>query len=165
MSIFLSSVAGYFLGLYYTFSLFHLATERYQKWVKVSILVGNFVLFLFAFLAFIVLNTPETISISEKQKMTLGIGNSIILISFYLSPFSTIAEVIKTKNSQTINLPFISCAFSASVSWTLYGFILEDKYIFIPNSVAVFCSFLQILCCFVYRRTELTKPKDDITNL
>ena len=165
MSIFLSSVAGYFFGLYYTFSLFHLANERNQKWVKVSILVGNFVLFLFAFLAFIVLNDSSVIGMSDKQNMALGIGNSIILISFYLSPFSTIAEVIKTKNSQTINLPFISCAFSASVSWTLYGLITDDLYVFIPQSVAVFCSFLQILCCFVYKRTELEKTKDDIEKL
>ena len=74
MSIFLSSVAGYFLGLYYTFSLFHLANERYQKWVKVSILVGNFVLFLFAFLAFIVFNDSGVIGMSDKQNMALDVG-------------------------------------------------------------------------------------------
>ena len=154
MFIFLSSISGYFLGLYYTFSLYDLALQQYRKWVKLSMLIGNFVLFLFAFLAFIVFNSSTNTGFNTKQQTTMGIGNSIMLISFYLSPFSTIYEVIKTKNSQTIFAPFVVCGFFSSSSWVIYGFILDDLFLIIPNSIACLCSFLQVICFIVLKKPE-----------
>ncbi|KAI8904726.1 sugar efflux transporter for intercellular exchange-domain-containing protein [Gorgonomyces haynaldii] len=87
----------------------------------------------------------------EAGKLYLGINCVIILLLFYASPLSTIKQVIKSKDSASIN-PWLGIAqLLCSFSWTVYGILLEDYFIVGPNFTGVVFSIMQLFLYVTYR--------------
>ncbi|XP_054852001.1 sugar transporter SWEET1 isoform X2 [Eublepharis macularius] len=63
----------------------------------------------------------------------LGLFCSLFTITMYLSPLADLAKIIRTRSTQCISFPLTVTTFLASASWTLYGLLLQDLYIAIPN--------------------------------
>ncbi|XP_077178314.1 sugar transporter SWEET1 isoform X1 [Paroedura picta] len=63
----------------------------------------------------------------------LGLFCSLFTITMYLSPLADLAKIVRTRSTQCISFPLTVTTFLASASWTLYGLLLQDLYIAIPN--------------------------------
>ncbi|ORX84847.1 hypothetical protein BCR32DRAFT_291099 [Anaeromyces robustus] len=85
-----------------------------------------------------------------KAKNTIGILNIVILFGVYVSPLATMYEVIKTRNSSSINFIMTIAMFINSILWTGYGFIINDFYIWFPNVVGIVSTIIQFVLLIVF---------------
>ncbi|KAM8920923.1 sugar transporter SWEET1 isoform 2-T2 [Pelodytes ibericus] len=77
----------------------------------------------------------------------LGLFCSVFTISMYLSPLADLALIIRTKSTQCLSFPLTVATFLTSTSWVLYGWMMGDLYIMIPNTPGIMTSILR-LCLF-----------------
>ncbi|XP_015274613.1 PREDICTED: LOW QUALITY PROTEIN: sugar transporter SWEET1 [Gekko japonicus] len=75
----------------------------------------------------------------------LGLFCSLFTITMYLSPLADLAKIIRTRSTQCISshFPLTVTTFLASASWTLYGLLLQDLYIAIPNIPGIVTSIIR----------------------
>ncbi|XP_060116656.1 sugar transporter SWEET1 [Heteronotia binoei] len=73
----------------------------------------------------------------------LGLFCSLFTISMYLSPLTDLAKIIQTRSTQCISFPLTVTTFLASTSWVLYGLLLQDLYIAIPNLPGIVTSIIR----------------------
>uniref|UniRef100_A0A914YTY4 Sugar transporter SWEET n=1 Tax=Panagrolaimus superbus TaxID=310955 RepID=A0A914YTY4_9BILA len=88
-------------------------------------------------------------SLEEKQNV-LGTICMVLNIATIGSPLADIGQVISTKSTES--LPFALCVANmvVSVQWLLYGFLINDFYIKMPNIVAVMISAVQLSLFIIY---------------
>uniref|UniRef100_A0A8B9SZ62 Sugar transporter SWEET1 n=1 Tax=Anas platyrhynchos TaxID=8839 RepID=A0A8B9SZ62_ANAPL len=85
-----------------------------------------------------------------KPDRTLIIVNSIgaalqslyILVYFYYSPAK--AKVIRSRSTRCLSFPLAVTTFLASSCWTLYGQLVKDNYITVPNVPGIVTSVVQL---------------------
>ncbi|XP_048338809.1 sugar transporter SWEET1 [Sphaerodactylus townsendi] len=73
----------------------------------------------------------------------LGLFCSLFTITMYLSPLADLAKIIRTRSTECISFPLTVTTFLASTSWTLYGLLLQDLYIAIPNVPGIVTSVIR----------------------
>ena len=73
-----------------------------------------------------------------------------ILLLLLQSPLTTIAEVIKTKSSSS--LEFLLCfAYLLNGSfWAVYGFVIQNYAVGVPNAIGAFFGLILSSLCFIY---------------
>ncbi|XP_063295085.1 sugar transporter SWEET1 [Pelobates fuscus] len=80
----------------------------------------------------------------------LGMFCSIFTITMYLSPMADLAHIIRTKSTKCLSFPLTVATFLASSSWVLYGWVLSDLYIMIPNLPGIATSILRFWLFWIY---------------
>ncbi|KAG4097547.1 hypothetical protein H8356DRAFT_1308824 [Neocallimastix lanati (nom. inval.)] len=88
----------------------------------------------------------------DAAKNSMGIIGIIILCGVYVSPLTTVFEVIKTKNSNSINFLTTVALTLNGAFWLTYGLFFNDFYIWFPNGLGVISALLQFLLFFIYPR-------------
>lgn len=58
-----------------------------------------------------------------------------ILLVFYSAPLSALAEVLRSRCSASLYLPFAAMNVVNGLLWTTYGLALGDSFIYGPNMV------------------------------
>jgi len=86
----------------------------------------------------------------EEKENVLGLICMILNVSSIGSPLLDVGQVIKTKSTES--LPFLLCAGNMGVSlqWLLYGVLMDDFYMKVPNSIAVLISAVQLSLFVIY---------------
>jgi solute carrier family 50 protein (sugar transporter) len=85
----------------------------------------------------------------EEAKKCLGIVCCVVTILFFAAPLASLLHVIKMKNSESLPFPIIFASFVVSMQWLIYGYILKDTFIQIPNFLGCILSAFQLsLFCF-----------------
>lgn len=79
----------------------------------------------------------------STRLIQLGLFCSIFTITMYLSPLVDLAKIMKTRSTQCLSFPLTVTTFLASTSWTLYGILLEDFYIAVPNMPGIATSLVR----------------------
>merc|ERR1719203_22926 len=93
-------------------------------------------------------------SLSHDSKVSIiGIINNLNLIIFFGAPLSTIKTVIYTKNSSSIHRWLMITSTLNAAFWGIYGLVLLDPYIVIPNVLGFIFGLIQMLltCCYPRR--------------
>jgi solute carrier family 50 protein (sugar transporter) len=101
---------------------------------------------------------------SVKQNIVGGIviGN---LLFFYGAPLSTIATVLKTRNSRSIHVPTMITNTANGAFWCAYGIAVQDYLIGGPNGVGAFLGGIQILLCVLFPHGDSGSDKgNDLAN-
>lgn len=78
----------------------------------------------------------------------IGIGVVVVL---YASPFETLRLVLRTKNASS--MPILMCI-AGTISnglWTIYGFLVSDMLVAVPNVVCVAFGLVQVVLYAFYR--------------
>jgi solute carrier family 50 protein (sugar transporter) len=86
-------------------------------------------------------------SVKENIVGATVIGN---LLFFYGAPLSTIATVLKTRNSRSIHVPTMVTNTANGAFWCAYGFAVQDYLIGGPNGVGAFLGGIQIVLCVLF---------------
>ncbi|KAI8621561.1 sugar efflux transporter for intercellular exchange-domain-containing protein [Chytriomyces sp. MP71] len=97
--------------------------------------------------------------ISHDTGLTvLGIVANLVLVAFYGSPLSTCAQVIKEKESSSLQFPLALATVVNGVLWVSYGFALSNYFIVVPNALGVAFAVFQMILIFTFPRRNITNP-------
>jgi len=90
---------------------------------------------------------------TEVKQQVIGLCVNINLIIFYGAPLSTIATVLRTKNSSSIHRRTLAMTLFNSFFWGSYGVGVMDMFIVVPNLCGLALGFIQMMLCCIFSRT------------
>lgn len=129
---------------YYTY---YCTREQKRNVVRKSV---PLVFIIIAFAVYVVFadvaGTPTT---PEVAATAAGKSCMILNIIMYLGPVAGLGGALKTKSTEYLPLSLGVTTVVNSIPWFLYGFVIEDPNIWLPNACGIFFGALQVLC-FVY---------------
>ena len=82
----------------------------------------------------------------------VGVLVNFNLIFFYAAPLQSILKVIRTRSSDSINVPTMLMSIVNTSFWLAYGFAQKDIYIMIPNGLGLLLGCAQGVVCLAYPR-------------
>ncbi|MEW5303774.1 MAG: hypothetical protein WDW36_006433 [Sanguina aurantia] len=82
-----------------------------------------------------------------------GIMGNIIALVYYAAPLSSMAEVIKSRNSVSILLPLTIMNTANATLWTIYGTAINDPYVYGINALGLLLSGAQIALRMLFPAT------------
>lgn len=141
-----SNVGGILLGQYYVMML--AMSNMKQKDLRLSVL--TFLGFtgldiIGGMLAFITFRDNFNVA-----RYCLGIIGLVVLCAVYASPLTAAFDVIKQRDSSTLNI-FMTITFTVnSVLWLVYGLFYNDFFIWFPNVIGFVSSMIQFLFYFIF---------------
>ncbi|KAJ8913612.1 hypothetical protein NQ315_013434 [Exocentrus adspersus] len=95
---------------------------------------------------------------AETAKSHLGLVCCMVTILFFAAPLASLLHVIKVKNTDSLPYHLICATFIVSLQWVIYGIILKDKFIQIPNFLGCVLSAFQLSLFIIYPKNTKTYP-------
>lgn len=104
-----------------------------------------------AVLCVVVLSVLGLAQMEREQRVAIvGLVVNMNLGFFYGAPLSTIAIVVRTRDSASIHIKTMFMTLSNTAFWLAYGLARKDLYIFIPNGVGLVLGCIQALLCVLF---------------
>ncbi|KAG4087212.1 hypothetical protein H8356DRAFT_1433846 [Neocallimastix lanati (nom. inval.)] len=97
-----------------------------------------------------------------KSYTILGFISSISTIVMFGFPISTLKKVITTKNNSSLSIKPIIILLISSALWTLYGYVIKDNFVCIPNGLGCLLAVVQLLIYKLYSKREYSLPQNTI---
>ncbi|XP_023295262.2 sugar transporter SWEET1 [Lucilia cuprina] len=138
-SVVLVNTIGVTLFLIYTL-IYYVFTVNKNVYVKQF-------LFVLTALFGIVFYINGITDVGQAQNF-MGIVCCIVTVCFFAAPLTNLLHVIRVKNSESLPFPLIVMSFLVSIQWLIYGIIISDTFIQLPNFLGCVLSLMQ-LCLFV----------------
>ncbi|XP_058833291.1 sugar transporter SWEET1 [Topomyia yanbarensis] len=91
----------------------------------------------------------------DKIISVIGLICCCVGVLFFASPFTKLAHVIRTKNTESLPFPIIVASFFVSLQWFVYGLLIDDRFIQIPNLLGCILSSTQLFLYVVYPSRKL----------
>nr|CAD7395639.1 unnamed protein product [Timema cristinae] len=99
----------------------------------------------------------ETDLIVAKHRV--GLLCCFVTIIFFAAPLTMLAHVIRVKSAETLPFSLILATFVVSAQWFLYGYLLNDFFIQVPNALGTALSGFQLSLFVIYRSdSSATSP-------
>ena len=86
----------------------------------------------------------------------MGYIANLVVILFYASPLSTFYQVIKTKNSNSINIWVSLTCLTNCILWLVYGLCIRDWFVAFPNFAGIAFAVTQIVLKMIYPSNSTT---------
>ncbi|XP_053684914.1 sugar transporter SWEET1 [Sabethes cyaneus] len=86
----------------------------------------------------------------EKVVKVIGLICCCVGVLFFASPLTKLAHVIRSKSTESLPFPIIITSFFVSLQWYIYGLLIEDGFIQIPNLLGCILSSIQLLLYVIY---------------
>lgn len=80
----------------------------------------------------------------------IGSTANIIVLLLFASPLSTIAKIMRLRNAASINKPFATAQVLNCLLWFVYGLVVADIYVWVPNALGLALGMVQMLLLLVY---------------
>lgn len=91
---------------------------------------------------------------NELDKI-VGIATLVLSIASRFIGFpDQIRKIKKTKNVESISLPFFGIAFVACVFWVIHGILIKDWVTIIGQGIGAFFCGVIVLLIFKYRKEK-----------
>lgn len=87
-------------------------------------------------------------------KQLLGLFCSTVTVLMFGSPLSVLRVVIATQNSEKISFPLSLMTVCNCLSWMLYGYLIKDYYVQVPNLFGLVLGIIQVLTIYQYPSTS-----------
>ena len=103
----------------------------------------------------------------ESARYILGIVGCAMGVGFFASPLASLAQVIRTRCTEVLPFPLIVANFFVTSNWWLYGIILDDNFVLVPNALGWCLATFQLLLFAYYpskRKSSLPTSSSE-TNL
>jgi len=76
--------------------------------------------------------------------LAIGYIGSCTAMGVYAAPLATVAKVIQLKSSEFMSFPLSAVGLVVSIEWLLYGLIIADKFLTVPNFIGVLLGVFQM---------------------
>lgn len=131
---------------------FSYAVVFYMYSIKKSTILRQFFSSLIALLLIIAYSSYE--SNKDYGIKYVGFLCCCTTILFFAAPLTSLLHVIKVKSAESLPFPIIFMAFIVSTQWFVYGILLYDKFIQIPNFLGCVLSAFQLSLFCIYPTTS-----------
>ncbi|XP_030387027.1 sugar transporter SWEET1 [Scaptodrosophila lebanonensis] len=148
--IVLVNIIGSTLFLVYTL-VYYVFTVNKRAYVKQFAVVV-------AILVTVIFYTNQLENDREKMIHVTGIICCIVTVCFFAAPLTMLVHVIRVKNSESLPLPLIATSFFVSLQWLIYGILISDSFIQIPNFLGAVLSMLQLGLFVIYPPRSFAGP-------
>jgi len=78
---------------------------------------------------------------------TVAAGIAVVLMA---SPLANLSSVLKTKSTEALPFPMIAANFILTGLWTIYGDIIGDSFVKVPNGLGWILSVCQLLLFCIF---------------
>jgi hypothetical protein len=75
-----------------------------------------------------------------------------ILAIYYVSPLTTLAKVLRRRDSSSLHKPMLVANIGNGLLWFAYGLATRDWFLIMPNGIGAAFSFLSLGISFCSRR-------------
>ncbi|CAF4397102.1 unnamed protein product [Rotaria socialis] len=79
------------------------------------------------------------------------------------SPLASLRHVIQKQTTESLSLPLSLANLIVPIEWVLYGILIDDKFVQVPNFLGAILGFIQVSLFYKYPRQSGLLPK--ATNL
>ncbi|XP_012269476.1 sugar transporter SWEET1 [Athalia rosae] len=86
----------------------------------------------------------------ELARQRIGLLSCSLTIMFFASPLTMLRHVIRVQNAATLPFPIILMSLIVCFQWVLYGYVLDDAFIKIPNLLGCILSAFQLSLFIIY---------------
>jgi solute carrier family 50 (sugar transporter) len=162
--IFFSNIPGLVLGLFYSLSsISALSISGSEKDLSLrltleTLLIGS--VFVWGMVGMIVgVSLPP--ELFESGIVTIGFLGCGCGLAYYISFLTTMAEIVRTKDSSTLYFPTLLTNLTNATLWVVYGSAIQDPVIWLPNLLGAALSVLQIALYFIYYPRQKSQQKGD----
>ncbi|XP_065909210.1 sugar transporter SWEET1-like [Dysidea avara] len=80
----------------------------------------------------------------------LGLLCNFFTVLFFASPLSTMAEVFKTKSTESMSFPLSILSLFVTFLWVIYSYLVDDVFIKIPNFLGLLLALVQLMLFAMY---------------
>ncbi|XP_044733127.1 sugar transporter SWEET1 [Chrysoperla carnea] len=111
---------------------------------------------IFGVLCILIICIGYTTFIEEKHEIAvfrMGVLCCTTTVIFIAAPLATLMHVIKTKSTESLPFPMILSSCFVSLQWWLYGIILNDIFVQLPNFLGFALSIFQLGIFLCYPST------------
>jgi solute carrier family 50 protein (sugar transporter) len=97
-----------------------------------------------------------TLSISNRDAFPsiMAYVTIIIQLLFFASPLLNAIQIIRTKSAAILYWPLALTASLSCGLWTIYGIVLAQMSIYLPNAIGCVFGITQMLLCCIYPSKE-----------
>jgi len=113
-------------------------------------------------LAFLGLTCVYIYMSGEDKVFRLGVICSIVSIVMFAAPLEKMLLVISTKSTESMIFPFAVMSTLCGLSWTLYGYMLGDTFVFMPNLLATLLGLVQLSLFAFFDRTSVRGDRKEV---
>mmetsp|Transcript_35575 Transcript_35575/g.69681 ORF Transcript_35575/g.69681 Transcript_35575/m.69681 type:complete len:245 (+) Transcript_35575:218-952(+) len=150
--LFFGNIAGVLSGFFYLLSAYGLSAAKVRQKLEVMAI---------GLAAALVLTCFAAVAVWEEHRTDLlGFFANAIVFAVFSSPLSTFGDVIKTKNSASINRPFGIIQVFNCIVWVSYALYIHDNYLLVPNLVGLVLGVIQVFLMVIYPATVIPKASD-----
>jgi len=103
-------------------------------------------------------------STAEFKQELIGLCVNINMVAFYGAPLSTIATVVRLKQSSSIHRRTLVMTILNTLFWLSYGFGIMDMWILVPNACGLLLALIQLLLCCIFPRPDNSDESSVIGN-
>jgi len=94
-------------------------------------------------------------------RIQMGLLSNVATVIMFGSPLATMATVIKTRNAASIPVALSVASFACSTNWFLYGIVIWDYFVMIPNILGMILSGIQLALIGIYGRKGISIKEAD----
>lgn len=146
-AIFIVNFVGLLLQIIYIVFYYYMCTNK----VEIQKKIVGVIVFIFGLL-FIVYSFRD----NEKNMISiLGFMSSTASILFMASPLSNIVMVFHTQSTESMPFTLIAVSFLMAFLWFVYGILIKDYVVQIPNLIGTCVTAFQLLLFAIFRRGPL----------
>ena len=80
-------------------------------------------------------------------------------VLYCAAPLASVVTVIRTRSTESLPFYLILATMAMTASWTLYGFIIEDTFVILPNLLGCLIASGQLLLFIVYNSSNIKPEK------
>ena len=106
-------------------------------------------------LSFLVLAYLVVESRSDPTYLT-GLLACVASLVFCAAPLAQVRDVVNTKSSEKMPFPLIMSSFLVTVMWFLYGLLIRDQFVSVPNGIGAVISLIELSLFVIYPQTSKT---------
>jgi hypothetical protein len=101
---------------------------------------------------------------SETRQLIVGSIVNLNLVFFYGAPLSTIATILKTRNTASLHVWTMLTNTANGVFWMAYGFAVLDYFVYVPNGLGALLGFIQMFLFLIFPRGTVTTTTTSTTD-
>ncbi|XP_056862333.1 bidirectional sugar transporter SWEET10-like [Raphanus sativus] len=142
---------------YISFYLFYSSMKQKTLTIKLVVLVDV--------LAFALVFFPTHFLLDGKKRVQfLGYICMIFSLCVFIAPLAMIRRVVKTKTSEFMSFSLSFFLTLSAVTWFVYGVLLKDLNIALPNVLGFIFGWVQMVVYWVYKKPG-TKPPGNVQEI
>lgn len=137
-----ANLPGLLMGFFYTMSAVAASTGGTRSMIEFLLLAYAGVVGAAGYLA--------STGVIGSATAVFGVLANTLLLLFYSSPLSALANVIASRSAATISAPLTLTSLCNGALWTTYGLANKDWALYVPNGVGVVLSLVQLFLLAIF---------------